>query len=99
MQSVSESHQTKQNPSASQKGYKFLPMNPPYPAHRSRLETGTISFMLLFCFNQLNIQCQALKLLDEDVKGLRQTGFQKVLAFDDGFVDPGPAGHIVRFNG
>ena len=47
----------------------------------------------------LHVEAEGLHFLDEHVEGFRNAGFERVVAFDDDFVDAGAALHVVGFDG
>src|SRR5437667_8299547 len=47
---------------------------------------------------QLHIKSEALEFLDQDVKGLRQAGLEKIFSLDDRLIHARATGHIVRFH-
>src|SRR5262245_40463990 len=69
---------------------------------RERGETGGNARRLLLgaprlgrVFDQLDVEAQRLKLLEEHVERLRQAGFEHVLALDDRLVHPGATEDVV----
>src|SRR5476649_2114818 len=57
-------------------------------------------FLFLFgAFEQLHVETEGLKLLDQNVERFRETRLEGVLPFDDCLVHPGPARHVVRLDG
>src|SRR5512145_2594432 len=49
--------------------------------------------------HELDVESQALELLDQHVERLRRAGLEEVLALDDGLVDPVATLHVVRLDG
>src|SRR5215471_19336691 len=46
----------------------------------------------------LHVEAKALHFLDQHVEGFGRSRFERIVALDDGFVDPGPTLHVVGFH-
>src|SRR5437868_4398036 len=45
---------------------------------------------------QFHIESKALEFLDQDIKGLRQPGLEKIFSLDDRLIHARTPGHIIR---
>src|SRR5574341_888118 len=68
--------------------------NPQLPGGRYPLEPDH-ALLAVLALDKLDVQTQALELLDEHVERLRKSRFQRMLTFDDCFIYLCPSGHVV----
>src|SRR5216117_376920 len=69
------------------------PTTRPRYGRGSRQPASRSGLPLPVSLDELDVQREALELLNEHVERLRRARLQEVLALDDGFVDPVPALH------